>query len=127
MDEFLLRLLSTSASTAILISIAILISKSFLIEKIKNAVKFEYDVELKKLDDDLRRKTEIEISKLNNRMSIELESLKVKLGPYSESQFQIYNELWKSLCELKYTMFDLWGEHLIKISFDSLSNYLKQI
>lgn len=123
MSEFILRVLSTSAATAILLSIAVFVFKTVISEKIKRAVKHEYDAKIKKLDDDLRRKTEIELSKLNNRLSMELELAKIKFGPYSESQFGIYNELWKSLCNLKYSMLELWDE----ASKSNLNSFSKQL
>jgi hypothetical protein len=61
------------------------------------------------LEDDLRRKTEIELSKLNNKLSMEVELAKIKIGPYSERQFVLYNELWASLCDLKWSMLELWS------------------
>ena len=66
-------------------------------------------LQVKQLEDDLRRKTEIELSKLNNQLSMEIELAKIKIGPYSERQFVIYNELWASLCELKWSMLELWS------------------
>ena len=123
MTEFILRVLSTSASTAILLSIVVFLFKTAIAERIKRAVKHEYDTEIKKLDDDLRRKTEIELSKLNNRLSMEIELAKIRQGPYSESQFKIYNELWKSLCDLKYSMFELWDE----ASKTNLNSFSKQL
>ena len=120
--QFILRVLSTSAATALLLSIVVFLFKTVISERIKRAVKHEYDTEIKKLDDELRRKTEIELSKLNNRLSMELELAKIKLGPYSESRFNIYNELWKSLCLLKYSMLELWDQ----ASNSNLNSFSKQ-
>ena len=110
MKEFILYVLSTSAVTTIFLSIVAVIAKTAISERIKRAIKHEYETKLKLLDDDLRRKTEIELSKLNNRLSMEIELAKIKLGPYSERQFVIYNELWASLCELKWSMLELWSK-----------------
>ncbi|MFH1666543.1 MAG: hypothetical protein ABIA17_03105 [Elusimicrobiota bacterium] len=123
MLEFILRVISTSAATAILLAIVGFLLKTVIIERIKSEIKHEFDTEIKKIDDELRRKTEIELSKLNNRLSMELELAKIKLGPYSESQFNIYNELWKSLCHLKYSMLELWGE----ASKSHLNSFSKQL
>jgi hypothetical protein len=40
----------------------------------------------------------------------ELEKSKAQFLRYSEHQFGIYNELWKSLCELKFIGEELWEQ-----------------
>jgi hypothetical protein len=52
-----------------------------------------------------------------------LEVAKLKLGPYSERQFVIYNELWSSLCELKWSMLELWSS----ASQQNLRNFSTQL
>lgn len=106
--NYLMYVLSSSVVTLLLISIGLFLFKKTISERLKNAIKYEYDTKLKKLDDELRRHTEIELSKLKNKYSMELELMKMKLGPYSEKQFDIYNDLWTSLCDLKYSMLVLW-------------------
>lgn len=39
---------------------------------------------------------------------MEVEMAKLRMGPYSERQFVLYNELWRSLCDLKHSMELLW-------------------
>ena len=123
MAEFILHVLSTSVVTTLLLSVVVFLFKTVISERIKGAVIHEYEAKLKQLDDDLRRKTEIELSKLNNRLSMEIELAKIKFGPYSERQFVIYNELWSSLCELKWSMLELWSE----ASKANLNKFSKQL
>ena len=123
--DFLKDVLSTSVVTIFLLSIGVFLFKKAISERLKSAVKHEYDTELKKLDDELKRHTEIELSKLNNRLSVELELMKMKLGPYSEKQFDIYNKLWRSLCDLKYSMLQLW-EGTSKQNFNVFSAKLEE-
>lgn len=79
-----------------------------ILTRLKNAVKHDYEKQLKEFENGLNMRTQIELAKLNTRLSMELEVAKTKIGPYSEKQFDLYNELWTSLCELKYAMLQLW-------------------
>lgn len=110
MAEYIFQILSTSAVVSVLVAIVGFLSKSLILERLKRAVRHEYETKLKILENDLNRKTEIELSKLNNTLAMQIEIAKIKLGPYSEKQFAEYNELWASLCELKWSMLDLWND-----------------
>jgi hypothetical protein len=75
---------------------------------LENAVKHEYAVKLAQFETDLRMRTQIDMAKLNSHLTMELEIAKTKIGPLSERQFDLYNALWGSLCDLKYAMSLLW-------------------
>jgi hypothetical protein len=53
-----------------------------------------------------RYQTELEL--LKKQYEIHFDGLKAVLLRYSENQFDIYRELWGSVCELKLTTDDLW-------------------
>ncbi len=53
-----------------------------------------------------RYQTELELIK--KQYEVHFDGLKAVLLRYSENQFDIYRELWGSLCELKLTTDDLW-------------------
>jgi hypothetical protein len=93
-----------------IIGLAVFLARNLILTRLKNAVKHEYDVKLKQFESDLNTRTEIELAKLNNHLTMELEIAKLKIGPYSEKQFELYNELWMNLIDLKYSMLELWGQ-----------------
>lgn len=100
----------TPTVIACLILALVFLLRHWILVRLKNAVKHEYDVQLKKFESDLTRQTQIELAKLNNRLTMEFEIAKMKIGPYSEKQFRIYTEVWANLCELKYSMLELWDQ-----------------
>jgi len=49
-----------------------------------------------------------ELELIKKQYEVHFDGLKAILLRYSENQFDIYRELWSSLCELKLTTDDLW-------------------
>lgn len=73
----------------------------------------------------LHIKAESEIARINSKLNFELELFKYKSEHYSKKQFEIYNELWGSLCELKSSMNFLWstpGKEELNIFSSKLEN-----
>jgi len=64
-----------------------------------------------------------EIELLKKQYEVHFDGLKAVLLRYSENQFDIYRELWGSLCELKLTTDDLW----IRATPDSVSKFSDQL
>lgn len=63
-----------------------------------------------------KAKYQHELEGVKNKYQEELEAKKTELEKsktlfvrYSEHQFKLYNELWKSLCDLKHVGEELWG------------------
>ena len=73
---------------------------SILATKLLEKDKAKYQEELEKLKSKYQKELE--------RKKIELEKSKTLFLRYSEHQFEIYNELWKSLCDLKFSGEELW-------------------
>jgi hypothetical protein len=134
--EFLVSMVKSLPATAVLVGLAAYLFKKLLYERLKNAVAYEYDVKfrekaheydvkLREVEDDLRRKTEIELVKINSRLTFEVELAKIKAGPYSGEQFTLYNKLWASLCDLKFSMLTLW-EGVSEAAFDKFARQLEE-
>ena len=51
---------------------------------------------------------ETALEKAKNVYSVQFDNLKASLQRYSESQFDVYRELWVALCELKVAADELW-------------------
>ncbi len=71
-----------------------------LANKLLESDKAKYQKEL----EDLKSKYQTELESKKN----ELEKSKALFLRFSEHQFGIYNELWKSLCDLKFSGEELW-------------------
>lgn len=71
--------------------------------------------------DKQRYRTEIE--RIKKQYEVHFDGLKAVLLRYSENQFDIYRELWGSLCELKLTTDDLW----IRASPENVHRFSEQL
>jgi hypothetical protein len=118
--DAILQILTPTFIVSCLIAVLLFICRNWVLEKLKNAVKHDYDMKLKEFENTLSMKTQIEMAMLNNHLSKELEIAKTRIGLYSEKQFNLYNELWVNLTDLKYSMLQLWsqasGDRLIEFS-----------
>ena len=70
-----------------------------------------------------KRKYQEEIERIKKEYEVHFDGLKAVLLRYSENQFDIYRELWGSLCELKLTTDDLW----IRATPDNVSRFSNQL
>jgi hypothetical protein len=123
MGEAIFQILTPTFIVTCLFGIIVFLSKNWWLERLKNAVKHDYDKQLKAYEAKLKLTTDTELAKVNNRLSMELELTKLKLGPYSERQFTLYNELWISLCHLKQSMELLW----VSASEENLTEFAQQL
>ncbi|MBE3144762.1 MAG: hypothetical protein IMZ61_12705, partial [Planctomycetes bacterium] len=58
----------------------------------------------------LRKETDSELTKLRGSVEVEVEKVKLRFSLYSQKQFELYNDLWLKLCELRRAMDGLWRE-----------------
>ena len=79
----------------------------------KDKAKFQEELERLKTE----YQTELEIKKK------ELEVSKTVFLRYSEHQFKLYNDLWKSLCDLKHIVEELWE----RAEIQKLKDFSKQL
>ena len=70
-----------------------------------------------------KRKYQEEIERIKREYELHFAGLKAVLLRYSENQFDIYRELWGSLCELKLTADDLW----IRATPENVSRFSNQL
>jgi len=70
-----------------------------------------------------KKKYQEEIELIKKQYEVHFDGLKAVLLRYSENQFDIYRELWGSLCELKLTTDDLW----IRATPDNVSRFSDQL
>jgi len=69
-----------------------------------------------------KRKYQEEIERIKKEYEVHFDGLKAILLRYSENQFNIYRELWGSLCELKLATDDLW----IRATPENVSRFSEQ-
>lgn len=110
-------ILISSVGSAALLGAVTWLSKNWIKARLENAIKHEYSIKLESHKNELREETDKELIDLKNQTKVEFEKFRVRIGPYSEKQFERYNELWVKMVELKSGMNDLWdhaGEKTLK-------------
>jgi hypothetical protein len=108
MEKLITEALGAAGIGGIMIVVLVFLSRHWYVERLKNSIKHEYDVILTDYGNELRKKTDTELAKVNATLSMEIELTKLRMGPYSEKQFDLYNDLWRCLCDLKHAMELLW-------------------
>jgi hypothetical protein len=68
-------------------------------------------------------KFQIQFDAIKREKNLLFEALKSAILRYSDKQFALYNELWRSLCELKASADDLWEE----VNFQKVKTFAKQV
>ncbi len=108
MNEVFISILgSIGATSALILGLSSWLGKVWakrILEKDK--FKYQQDIELVK-----------------KKYEIQFDSLKAVLLRYSENQFNIYTELWSSLCELKFISDELW----LEATFENVAKLSKQL
>lgn len=125
MERFILQSIGAASFGGVLIFMLACAARNWFLARLKNSIKYEYERDLKRLDDELRKKTDTELARVNATLSMEVEMAKLRMGPYSEKQFVLYNELWISLCDLKHSMELLW-DHASEENVRDFANKLAQ-
>ncbi len=121
-----LDIVFSAIGSAALIGAVAWLFKSWIKVRLENAIKHEYSVKLESHKDELKTKTDKLILELKNQADIEFEKYKVRIGPYSEKQFERYNELWVKMVELKHGMNELW-EHAGQDALEGFSRDLREL
>ena len=107
--NWLVDILGSATVATALIGGVVYLSREWLTARLIKSISHEYDKDLRRLENDLRKQTDTELAKLNANLSKELELARLKLGPYSSRQFTAYNDLWLILLKLKESMRKLYG------------------
>lgn len=121
MEELIMQSLGAAGGGATLIVLLVFLGRNWLLARLSNSIKHEYNKALKDHEADLRITTESALAGVNARFDMELEMAKLRLGPYSEHQFKVYNDLWSHLCALRRSMKILWQVSLTPETFDDFA------
>ncbi|WP_201353136.1 hypothetical protein [Hydrogenimonas urashimensis] len=100
-------LLSTIGTGAILSGVGWIL-RDWITSRLKKAIEHDYNKKLEKYKSDLKSETDKQLLILQSKANVEFEKFRVRIGRYTEKQFERYNELWVKLTELRHTMDDLW-------------------
>ncbi len=117
MEKLILESLGAAGIGGVLILLPVIIGRSWLLTRLKNSIKYEYDLALKKYE----AGAESALAEVNAQFNMTLEIAKLKLAPYSEHQFNTYNDLWSHLCSLRRSMEILWQVALTPETFDDFA------
>ncbi len=77
-------------------------------EKVKNIATKEDITEITSKVEDVKKINKIEFDKIQKNNDIIFSEIKDTPNRYNSKQFELYNELWSSLIELKILADDLW-------------------
>jgi hypothetical protein len=121
----------SSIGSVSLLAIAAFLGKELIKKSLNKTIDHIYDARLESHKAELNRINNEEIEVIRNKLARELEITKSRLQfetnmtityltRYSDKQFELYNELWASLCDLKFCVQKLWEiksvDWLIKLS-----------
>lgn len=79
MTEFISEVLASSAVSTLLIAALLLLSKSWVLERLKNSIRHEYDLGLETHKAQLKMQADMEMERLRSDFSAKLESHKAEL------------------------------------------------
>lgn len=121
---FLDWITSTIGTTA-LIGAVLWFCRSWIITRLKLSISYEYDKKLEDHKDKLKKQTECKLIELKSNVYCEVEKEIIKIKQFSPKQFELYNNLWKSLYDLKISLRDfmyyLRDEEKLKIFEEKLA------
>lgn len=106
--DFLLHVLSTTGVTVVLVSALGWCLRNIIKERLSSSIRHEYNLKLEQFKSNLASDNAQELEKFKTSIRTEYEVIKSSLLRYSERQFDIYNELWGSLCDVERRVDGLW-------------------
>jgi len=81
---------------------------SYLKAKAKNLATIEDVEKITKIVDDVKQDNKIRFDKIQKRNEVLIDEIKQSKDRFNSKQFELYNELWSSLIELKISANYLW-------------------
>jgi mannitol-specific phosphotransferase system IIBC component len=97
----------------LILSVAVALISSFLVqylkEKGKNLAKKEDITDLTAKVEDVQKSYKIEFDEIQKKNDLIFSELKESQNRYNSRQFELYNELWSSLIDLKFSADNLWN------------------
>jgi hypothetical protein len=106
--NFFTTILASTAITTALIGAITWLARTWIKERLSQSIKHEYAIDLEKYKSDLSSSNSVEIEQFKARIGTEYDIIKASLLRYSEKQFELYNDLWASLCDLEVCVTNLW-------------------
>lgn len=88
-QEFLLELITSATVSAVLTTLLLFITKSLISERLKNAIKNEYDEKLESHKTKLNAQSDVEIENLKSRLTISTIEHQVKFSDLHKSRAEI--------------------------------------
>ena len=105
-SEFLLEVITAAGVSAIFTGLLLWLTKSWISERLKNAIKNEYDQKLETYKAQLKAQTDIEIEKLKSRLSIAAAERQVKFSKLHEDRAIFIAEAYALLKDVYLTFQD---------------------
>jgi len=99
-SDFLLEVITSATVSAILTSLLLWLTKSWITERLKNAIKSEYDQKLETHKSQLKAQTDIEIEKLKSSLSISAAERHVKFSKLHEDRAKVIADTYALLKEV---------------------------
>ncbi len=99
-----MNIIGTSGVVAVLIALFIWLSKTLIKTWLTEDIKHEYARDLEELSANNAR----ELAKVKAKSEAEYGDIKASLVRSADRQFELYTELWSSLCDLDTCVSDLW-------------------
>ncbi len=112
-------ILLTSASSTLFIGLLVLLFRSAIGKKISRSIEHTYDIKLAAHKAQLNQELEL----MKGRIHLEYEIARIQFSRYSQEQFNLYNVLWASLCDLRFSVKRLWNE----ASLSNVDNLAEQL
>ncbi len=105
-SEFLLEVITAAGVSAILTGLLLWLTKSWISERLKNAIKSEYDQKLETHKAQLKAQTDIEIEKLKSSLSIAAAERQVKFSKLHEDRARFIADAYALLKDVYLTFQD---------------------
>jgi len=105
-QEFLITIISYVAVSTILTGLLLWLTKSWISERLKNAIKNEYDEKLETHKSQLKAQTDIEVEKLKSSLSITASEQGVKFSTLHNDRAKVIADTYAFLKDVYLTMQD---------------------
>jgi hypothetical protein len=100
----------TSFGSATILGLLIYMFKTAFKKEIEKSIDYSFDTKLESHKANLKYENDLSLKSIENHLAFKLENAKLYLSQYSQKQFELYNDLWLSLVDLKYSIDKLWSE-----------------
>lgn len=104
--DFALQLFTSGALAFGVSTVVVLVLRSYISEKMKNAIKNEYDQKLETHKAELKAKSDIEIERLRSQLNVTAAERQIKFSRLHEKRAEIIAEAYSKLRELLFALND---------------------